>query len=547
MIIDCYKPPAELKSGSTVWAYLRDSGGETQERSVGQQEAVIKNYCSEYGLILDQIYTDEAKSGGSLKGREQFRLMIDNVELGRSKPDGILVWNNARFGRDVQDSQYYRLKVRRLGIVFHSLTDPIPEGNVGIVTEAVIDYSNQEKREQMSRDIKRGQRAQLMKGYASGGPAPKGYKAEYVEIGQLRSGKPRIVPVWVPDPELWDLCRLAWEMRAEGCSYREIHEATKKMVYKSRLCWATFFRNKTYLGVGKCGELELENHHEAMISKEIWDKVQAIHYGDPRYGRNVEINQSRRISNPSLLSGLAKCAFCGSAMVISRDRRKNWGAYKCGRKNRWGKEFCVNRQINSRKADQLVLDTVLNRILTLDFALSIFERVRTEVNGSNAVNERIDLLKKEQQLIDRNIERAIDMGMSAGVSDKIKERLKAYNLQARKVQIELADLEVKLKAAKMVISNEAMIRVLKVWRERIVEAQEAEDLTRMRKLLSYLVDHVDMGYNPENERFTRIWYQFPIDGSAFSANDEKAAGSTLLLSELFPMAVGSWSLDLEWV
>ncbi len=44
-----------------------------------------------------------------------------------------------------------------------------------------------------------------------------------------RDGTPRIVQRWVPDPETWGLCRQAWEMRVNGASYRQIHEATRLM------------------------------------------------------------------------------------------------------------------------------------------------------------------------------------------------------------------------------------------------------------------------------------------------------------------------------
>ena len=36
-------PP--LRAGATVWAYLRDSGGDGQEQSVPQQKAEIIEYC----------------------------------------------------------------------------------------------------------------------------------------------------------------------------------------------------------------------------------------------------------------------------------------------------------------------------------------------------------------------------------------------------------------------------------------------------------------------------------------------------------------------
>ena len=48
-------PPPELSPGSTVWAYLRDSGGPTQDRSVSQQRDVLEAYCQRRGLTLTLV------------------------------------------------------------------------------------------------------------------------------------------------------------------------------------------------------------------------------------------------------------------------------------------------------------------------------------------------------------------------------------------------------------------------------------------------------------------------------------------------------------
>ena len=46
----------------------------------------------------------------------------------------------------------------------------------------------------------------------------------------------------MPDPETWDLCHQAWEMRINGASYREIHERTG--ILGSIGSYATFFCNR---------------------------------------------------------------------------------------------------------------------------------------------------------------------------------------------------------------------------------------------------------------------------------------------------------------
>jgi hypothetical protein len=49
-------PHPGLPFGPLVWAYVRDSGGPLQERSVYQQEQELRVYCKKHGLILVRIF-----------------------------------------------------------------------------------------------------------------------------------------------------------------------------------------------------------------------------------------------------------------------------------------------------------------------------------------------------------------------------------------------------------------------------------------------------------------------------------------------------------
>ena len=268
-------PPAALPSGSKVWAYLRNLGGESQEQSTVQQRNEISAYCREYGLILVQAFEDIARSGGTSNGRIEFLHMIDKSNL-PEHAEGLLVWNYARFARDMDDSAFYRALLRKNGMVVHSLTDPIPAGEFSRVIESLIDYANEEKRHQNSRDVKRALAERVRAGYSPGGKPPRGYLAQHEVIGTKRNGEARIGSRWVIDPDLGPLAALAFRLRTEGRSLKEITKATHERLYRDKNCWATFFRNRSYLGIGKCGILEVPNHHPAIIDPATFKTVQEV-------------------------------------------------------------------------------------------------------------------------------------------------------------------------------------------------------------------------------------------------------------------------------
>ena len=217
-------------------------------------------------------------------------------------------------------------------MIIHSMTDPIPAGGIAPVVESVLDWSNEEKRRQTKEDVKRGLADMVKAGFTCGGPAPRGYRLVKEVRGKKRDGQSRVASRLEPDPELAPLVTLAFELRAQGKGYGEIIKATGGKLYTSRNTFVTFFRNKTYLGIGKSGGLEIPDHHPPLITWEIWEAVKRAQRASPRYGGNGDLLHPRRISHPYLLSGFARCIHCGAAMVIHND--PDWQSYKCGTRDR---------------------------------------------------------------------------------------------------------------------------------------------------------------------------------------------------------------------
>ena len=119
-------PPSSLTPASIVDCYVRDSGGPRQDASTDQQIHEIKQYCVTYGLALRRIYSDVARSGKTTAGREEFNNLIDDTSHPEDCPRGLILWNYARFARELDDSTYYKSLLRKRNIIIHSLTDNNP-------------------------------------------------------------------------------------------------------------------------------------------------------------------------------------------------------------------------------------------------------------------------------------------------------------------------------------------------------------------------------------------------------------------------------------
>jgi hypothetical protein len=440
----------------------------------------------------------------------------------------------------MDDSTFYRAVLRKNKLVIHSLTDPIPPGDFSRVIETLIDYANEEKRRQTSRDVKRGLADRTRAGFAPGGPPPRGYMAEREEIGLRRDGQPRMGTKWVPDPELAPLVILAFKMRADGCSLPEIMAATREKLYKNKNCFSTFFSNKSYLGIATCGDLEFENHHQALINLDTWKAVRQVQENAKR-NMTMGLSHPRRLASPSLLSGLAVCIHCGTPMLRDVAGPKKWNAYLCGKKrSRSSWHACEGRQIGALKADKAIIDAVLTRVLTPDFVTELLNELRATMTDTAEIERLEDGARRDLSNCERVIGKLVD-ALEDNISPAITARLKDRENERAGLIVELATFQAKREAALFEISSEALSLVLDVWRGEIEQARDQNDIHGLQNLLRMFVNKIELGYNQ-----ARIWYTYPIDAFVNTSNGntlaEKKTSGPLIRYRIMTKALAiSWS------
>jgi site-specific DNA recombinase len=398
-------------------------------------------------LVLVQVFSDEARPGTTTVGREG----LEDLEYAaRQQPrpvEGIIFWSFSRLARRQIDAQFIKSDLRRQGYVLHSMTDDVPTGDIAPVVEAIIDWKNERYLSDLSRDVKRGLYDLAWEGYAPGGSPPQGYKAVKVQIGVKRDGEPHLVSQWVPDAEPAPRVRQAFEMRAAGASYEELLRATR--IFAVQGSYVAMFRNRSYLGIRKCGDLEVKDAHEPLVDRQTWDAVQSAL--GPR-GRTVGPSdqgkpQPRREAPLFLLTGMARCAECGAAMLGKEDRsgsRKTpFRHYICGRKNREGRRSCPNGKIPADGPEQAVLKFVGENLLTPEFVMG-----RTaELGGrmpkqERLLKDRVDDARRCLAGVEKSMAVLLDLAEQYGAASA-GARLVEREAERREVLAELEELEVR--------------------------------------------------------------------------------------------------------
>ena len=161
-------------------AYIRVSTDDQVELSPASQLVEIRKWGSANGYIVPDefVFVDEAKSGRRVTGRDEFRRLIGSAKQKPKPFDAILLWKFSRFARNRDDAVLYKSILRKqLHIEVISIKEPIAEGKLGIIMEAMIEAMDEYYSINLAEDVKRGMEEKHRRGELQSTPSF-GYAAQ---------------------------------------------------------------------------------------------------------------------------------------------------------------------------------------------------------------------------------------------------------------------------------------------------------------------------------------------------------------------------------
>ena len=506
-------PACPLPPGAAVWAYLRDSGGETQD--LASQRAYVLAYCEHHRLSLVRLFEDSAISAGSVAGREEFELMIELGRLSTSPTvDGILYWDIKRFARNQLDSQFYKADLRRRGYKLISLSDDIPDSEFSIVFEAFLEWKAEKDRSDIAKDTKRGLAFIVgMKddqgnyiGLAPGKP-PKCFIGQPYDTGLIRNnGRPRIVQRWVPDPATWEKGKMAWEMRARRASYDEIERETGLYANPANPAssYNFFFQNQIYTGRFIYSGKVYDNFVPALATPEQWEAVQNLRYHRPVKGEQFPIGKLHPKTGRStfLLSGLCTCMYCQSNVHASQNRQvargREWPHYVCSRKKARPAD-CQAKQIPAHKLETAVVQAVVGKILTMDFLQDLIDQINVILSDTDAVEQKIAEQQKKLISLDRVISNLLDLAEQYGPTSVI-DRFRQREMERDTARRELHRLQSQLKQ-RVTVDPAVVVSILSDMRLNLL----GREIAARQMVLRQTLEKIEVGRTK-----ARLYYRFPL-------------------------------------
>ncbi|MEA1975650.1 MAG: recombinase family protein [Bacillota bacterium] len=408
------------------------------------------------------IYADEGISGTQTSKRMEFQRMINDAVDG--KIDMIITKSISRFARNTLDTlKYVRLlKEKNIAILFEkeNINTLTMNGEMLLV---ILSSLAQQESESISANVKMGLKMKMKRGELVGYNGCLGYnynkKDKSISINEKET---EIVHYmfkrYVEGAGCFviskELTKLGYKTRRGSTKWHEstIRGIIKNEKYKGDLLLGKTFTVDaiTHRRLQNFGEEEkyyIENHHEAIISAEMFDKAQEIlKIRSSRYNNK---GRNEQYSRKYAFSSLCKCSFCGGTLI-----RRKWHSGTNHEKHIWqcnvsvkeGRKACPHsKAIDEKKFKAAFVqgynklnlsnkDMISELLDNIEYALDI-PKCQDELS---TVNREISKLEeKGKKLVELRINGKIDIPIYEKKYDVINLKLAELNETRKEMELSL--------------------------------------------------------------------------------------------------------------
>ena len=394
--------------------------------------ASIESQKHEGWLLVPDRYDDGGFSGGSLE-RPGLQRLLRDVACGRI--DVIVVYKVDRLSRSLSDFARLVELFERYEVSFVSVTQQFnTTTSMGRLTLNILLSFAQFEREVIGERIRDKFAASRRKGMWMGGVPPLGYDIADRRLVVNEKEAELVRLIFARFLQLGSATELARELRQAGHTTkswitqdgkpRPGKPIDKGAIYK-------ILANRVYLGEAVHKGVSHPGEHQAIVEREVWDKVHAILDGNARRRGNLS-----RVQTPVLLKGLIFAAG-GHAMTPSHTRKSGrlYRYYIATDAIRHSPADCLVRSVPAAEIEDAVVAQVRHLLSTPEIVAKAWAAANAD--GDISVPEREvvarvtefaplwdELFPAEQARIVRLLVERVDV-----LEDHISVRMRAEGLQ----------------------------------------------------------------------------------------------------------------------
>ena len=385
--------------------------------------------------FLAGIYADEAITGTQVTKREDFQRLINDCMNGDI--DMIVTKSISRFARNTLDTLKYvrMLKEKGIAVFFEeeNINTLTMDGELRLV---ILSSVAQQEVENISANVKKGLKMKMQRGELVGFQGCLGYDYH-----------PEDKTITVNEEEA-EIVRYIFRRYIEGAGGSVIAQELQNLGYKTKrgsTTWAEttvigIIKNEKYKGdilMGKTFTLDpiskrrldnfgeedqfyIRDHHEPIISEEVFEKAQEILRRRAKPRRLNSDGKREKFSRKYAFSCMLECGFCGGTLT-----RRSWHSgsqynkviWQCVTSTKKGKKFCPDSKgIAEETIERAFVESY--RLLcqnNKDVLDELIARTEETLSENNAGKQLVKIEKdirtleaKRAKLVDMRLEEVLD-------------------------------------------------------------------------------------------------------------------------------------------
>ncbi len=425
--------------------YARFSSDNQREESIMAQFRDGEAYCRRHEYAIVAHYADEAKSGTTTVGRNQYKAMLRDAEKG--KFDIVIFHKIDRNARNELDYYLTKHKLQAAGVRYaYSKQDIDSTTAEGQMMESVMVGMAAYYSRNLSNEIKKGLRENAFQGKCTGGRAPYGYMIapdKKLIINEKEAPGVRM---------LFDLFIQGKRYLAIAAAMRDAGYLDRKGRVFKRAALYEMLRNPKYVGdliIGRAlRRAGRRNSHildpnaqvykdviPAIISRDMFEEVQRV------MDQNKHRTANSLNKHVYALSGLIYCGICGRPMAghFSKNQKGKINYYyRCAGKQ-VPEDRCPSHMIRADELDDYIFKMICDIFLSPNAHQHIAELVKEKLDKEQDVDYKHELavLQRCRQLEMDRLDRLYQLYMDGKSDDYTMEQM-----AKKKEDIDLLDQKI---------------------------------------------------------------------------------------------------------
>ena len=412
-----------LQASRQAVIYARYSSHQQKDVSIEQQVDECTEYAVKNGYTIVHVYADRHISGRTDRRPEFQRLMRDAE---KKEFQTVVSYKSNRMARNMLHALMYEDKLSKLSIEVVYVKEEFGNNAAGRFALRMMMNMNQFYSENMAEDIKRGM-------YSG---AKDCLVVSSIPLGFRRGDDGK----YAIDNEKAEVVREIFDRVARGSTFAEIAtDFNSRNIRTSRgnpwqkTSFSIIMSNEAYIGVYHFGEIRIEGGMPAIVSKEVFEKVQ-----DEIGNRRAKNIPSRWQKSDFLLTGKLFCGHCLSSMIGSSGTARNGAKhhyYVCQKRN--SANTCKKKNVRRSAAERLVANAICEYILmpkTIEWIADNAMKYAKKMQAQSAIKEvEAELAEINKQLA--NLINAVAQGI---INNTTQDKILALENEQRDAQQRLS-------------------------------------------------------------------------------------------------------------